>query len=74
MKNKLRFDNWNGHRLQIRAIGFTIKYMIEQGIPANKIKVTKTDRLVAKSFGLVSQGVGAVNLSNTTEAFVITIN
>ncbi|MFC0778787.1 fibronectin type III domain-containing protein [Flavobacterium sp. HJSW_4] len=61
-------------KIAVYASEYTIKYLIEQGIPANRIKVTKTDKLVVNQLGSPAEGISTPNLSTTTEAFVITIN
>jgi hypothetical protein len=63
----------NYQKVAIDATQYTTKYLIEQGISPNRIKVTKTDRLIIQN-GSPSVGPNATTLSTTTEAFVITIN
>lgn len=62
----------NYEKVAIDATQYTIKYLTEQGIPPNRIKVTKTDRLIIQT-GSPSLGPNTT-ISTTTEAFVITIN
>ncbi|WP_343617805.1 fibronectin type III domain-containing protein [Flavobacterium sp.] len=59
------FNNYK--EIAIKVKEYTIKYLIEQGIPSNKIDVSETNRLIIRNYGSASPGA----VSNTTEAFVI---